>query len=197
MAAVAPKAIVEPVELNTKRLLLRRFKIEDVDDVFDYASDRHWARYLDRVPQPFTRKAAEEKVARNVLESWETHPTWAIVLVPKVVGGIVLMIDVHNEIGELGYELSREHWGKGLMIEAAGAVIDWGFEERRLEKIFAQADARNSRSLRVMEKLGMTREGVLRSHGIGRGERIDDVYYGLLRDEWDALRKPPLGIGDD
>ena len=104
----------ERVELRTERLLLRPFKLEDVDDVFDYASDAEWARYLPRVPQPYTHKAAEESVARNMLESWETHPTWAIVLNQRVVGGIVLMIDIQHEIGELGYELSREHWGKGL-----------------------------------------------------------------------------------
>ena len=182
------------VELQTERLLLRAFKLEDVDDVFDYASDPEWARYLDRVPQPFTRKAAEERVARGVLESWESHPTWAIVLDRKVIGGVVLMIDLQNEIGELGYELSREHWGKGLMTEASREVIDWGFEERRLAKIFAQADARNKRSLSVMEKLGMTREGVLRSHGKGRGERIDEVYYGILREEWESRRRSPQDV---
>ena len=177
----------EPVELRTRRLLLRPFRLEDVDDVFDYASDPEWARYLGNVSQPFTRRAAEERVARDVLESWETHPNWAIVLNRKVIGGMVLMIDVQHEIGELGYELSREHWEKGLTVEASEAVIDWGFQERGLAKVFAQADARNKRSLRVMEKLGMTFEGVLRSNGTVRGERADDAHYGLLRGEWEEM----------
>ena len=81
------------------------------------------------------------------------------------------------------------HWRKGLMVEAGRAVVDWGFRERDLEKVFAQGDARNKRSLRVMEKLGMSREGILRSHGEGRGERIDDVYYGILREEWAEARE--------
>lgn len=179
----------EPIELRTERLLLRPFRLADVDDVFEYASDAEWALYLRRVPQPFVRKAAEERVARHVLESWETHPAWAIVLDQKVVGGIVLMIDVHDRVGELGYELSRDQWGKGLMVETAVAVMEWGFQERRLAKIFAQADARNKRSLRVMEKLHMKREGVLRSNGQGRGERVDDVHYGLLRKEWEERRR--------
>ena len=178
----------ETVELRTERLLLRPFRLADVDDVFAYASDPEWARYLDNVPQPFTRRTAEERVARGVLESRETHPIWAIVLNQRVVGSIVLMIDVQHEIGELGYELSREHWGKGLTVEASEAVIDWGFQERGLAKVFAQADTRNKRSLRVMEKLGMTFEGVLRSNGTVRGERADDVHYGLLREEWEEMR---------
>ena len=114
----------QPPELKTERLLLRPFRLEDVDDVFEYARDPEWARYLSRVPQPYTRRAAEVTVSRSVLESWETHPTWAIVLNQKVIGGIVLMINLQNEIGELGYELSRDHWGKGPMSEAARAVID-------------------------------------------------------------------------
>ena len=177
--------MAERVELKTERLLLRAFRLVDVEDEFEYASDAEWARYLPHVPQPYTRKAAEQRVAGNLLESRETNPTWAIVLNQRVIGGIWLM-DVQNEIGQLGYELSREHWGKGLMTEAARAVINWGFEERRLAKIYASADLRNTRSWRVMEKLGMTREGVLRSHLKGRGERTDSVYYGVLREEWEA-----------
>ena len=83
---------------------------------------------------------------------------------------------MQHETAELGF------WGQGLVPEAARAVVEWGFKERALAKVFARADARNTNSQRVMEKLGMTREGLLRSHVKGRGERID-VYYGVLRDE--------------
>jgi len=72
------------------------------------------------------------------------------------------------------------------MPEAAKAVIQWGFGERGLAKIWAKADPRNRRSWRVMEKLGMTREGLLRGHLKVRGERVDDVYYGILREEWES-----------
>ena len=177
----------EPVELNTKRLLLRPFSLEDVDDVFRYRSDTKWARYLPHVPQPYTRKAAEEAVARNVLESWETDPTWAVVLDQRLIGGVWLM-DIQNEIGELGYELSREHWGHGLMPEAALGAITWGFESRGLAKIHASTDSRNTRSERVMQKLGMSREGLLRSHFKAREGRSDSLHYGILREEWEERR---------
>ena len=187
--------VTGPVHLRTKRLLLRPFETADADAVFDYASDTEWARYLENVPQPFTRRDAEQRVARNMAESWETHPTWAIVFEQVVVGDIVLMIDRRNDIGELGYELARKHWGKGLVVEAAEAVIDWGFQERSLAKVFAQCDLRNTQSLRVMVKLHMTREGVLRAHSKVHGQRVDDVFYGLLRHEWlehRAHRQPPF-----
>ena len=175
--------MTEPVELRTERLLLRPFKLDDVEDVFTCASDPEWARYIP-VPQPYARQHAEEFVAQRVLASWDTNPVWALVLAGRVVGGIGLRINLQHETAELGYSVAKEHWGQGLVPEAARAVVEWGFKERGLAKVFARADARNRNSQRVMEKLGMTREGLLRSHVKGRDERIDDVCYGALRDEW-------------
>lgn len=181
--------MTEPTELRTERLLLRPFKLEDVDDVYVYAKDPEWAQYLLLpIPQPYTRRNAEEFVARQVLADWSTNPDFAIVLKSVVVGGINLRIDGTHDTAGLGYGLARAHWGKGLVAEAAKAVIDWGFAEYGLAKIYARADLRNQRSTKVMEKVSMTREGVLRSHRKGRGERIDEVYYGLLRQEWERLK---------
>ncbi len=173
------------VELRTERLLLRPFELSDVDDVLAYASDEEWSRYLQGIPSPYTRRNAEEFVARNLLRD---QPAFAIVLNGTVIGGINIRIDSRTEIAELGYGIAREHWGKGLMPEAASAVIDWAFRTYSLSKIFALTDTRNRQSWRVMEKLGMKREGVLRSNRILRGERADDAMYGLLRDEWDSRK---------
>ena len=74
--------------------------------------------------------------------------------------------------------------GKGLTPEAARAVIGWGFERYDLNKVGAYAALKNRQSWRVMEKLGMTREAVLRSHAKLWDEYVDDVYYGVLREEW-------------
>ena len=62
-------------------------------------------------------------------------------------------------------------------------------------RVYARVDARNARSLRVVEKLGMTREGVLRRHIKRHQERIDDVYYGVLREEWSAAHAKAAGPG--
>ena len=174
------------VELRTERLLLRPFRLEDVEDVLAYSSDSAWARYLPIVPQPYTRRDAEEFLAGRILASWRTNPTFAIVIDSTVVGGISLGIREDQEIASLGYGIARAHWGKGLVPEAAKAVIDWGFGRYGLAKIYVTADIRNNRSWRVMEKLGMTREGVLRRHRKARDGRADDVYYGILRDEWES-----------
>lgn len=67
-------------------------------------------------------------------------------------------------------------------------AIGWAFPAFGLAKIYAQADARNVASLRVMQKLNMKYEGTLRSHRRSGDERVDDVYYGLLREEWESAR---------
>ena len=67
-------------------------------------------------------------------------------------------------------------------------MVSYGFLSCGLAKIWARADARNVASMRVIEKCGMQREGLLRKHVIRHGERVDWVYYGLLREEWKSLQ---------
>jgi len=131
------------VELRTERLLLRPFTPDDVDDVLVYINDQEWAEYLINIPpQPYTRKDAETLVAMFSDPSyWETwHPElpstgngagllqiFAIVLEDKVIGEIALNQrddDRQNDRVELAYTLSRQHWNKGLMTEAARAVMN-------------------------------------------------------------------------
>ena len=173
-------------ELRTERLLLRPFEFGDVDDVASYASDPEVGRYLP-LPQPYTRDDAVEFIARQALAEWSTRPTFAIVLDGHAVGSVSLRVNAPNDIAEMGYLLGKAQWGRGLIPEACRAVMDWGFERYGLHKVWAYADLRNRRSWRVMEKLGMTREGVLRDNEKLRDEYTDDVYYGILRDEWERL----------
>lgn len=173
------------VELRTEHLLPRPFRLEDIDDVFEYATDGEWARYMPTAPQSYTHRDAEEFLVGAILTPWKTNPIFSIVLDSKVIGGISVRVDVQNETVELGYSIGRSYWGQGLMPEASETVVDWAFEELVLAKVHARADLSNIGSQRVMEKLGMARKGVLRSHGKRNGERIDYVYYDLLREEWE------------
>ena len=175
-----------PTNLRTKRLLLRPFAPDDVDDVFSYASDPEWSRFLN-TPVPYTREDAEDFVEGSINCDWERHALFAIQLDGGVVGGIGLRFDSPNAIAMLGYSIARAYWNRGLMTEAAEAVVDWGFNEFGLAKIWSFADVDNVGSWRVMEKIGMTREGTLRSHEVLQGVRRDLHYYGILRSEWKAL----------
>lgn len=177
---------VEPSEIQTERLLLRPFRFSDLDDVIAYASDDEWSRHIFGLPRPYTRRSAEGFIARAVLTDWEREPMRAIVLEGKVIGGVNLRVDRQHAVAEIDYSIDRENWGRGLATEAASALIAWAFPAYDLQKIFARTVLSNRRSTRVMEKLGMSREGLLRSHRVVRGERQDEVVYGLLRREWEA-----------
>jgi len=169
------------IELKTERLNLRPIRLADADAILAYSSDGVWARFHDA---PLDLHWTEEFVAQHVLAPWADDPRFSIVLDSVVVGGIGLTIDRKYAHGELAYSLAREHGGKGFVMEAAREVVRWGFSEQGLAKIWTRADALNTQSTRVMEKLGMTLEGVLRAQTVVRGERRDEVRYGLLRDEW-------------
>ena len=174
----------ERTTLQTERLVLRPVSVDDVDDVLAYAADAEWSRYFNTVPQPYARPDAEAWVASCILAEWSTNPRFGVELEGRMIGEVELRIDEESGVGELGYSAARAQWGKGITTEAVRAVIEYGFAEMRLDKVFARADERNKASIRVMEKVGMTYEGTLRAHRIVRGERVDDVCYGLLRAEF-------------
>ncbi len=183
-----------PSKLTTERLLLRPFTLDDVDDVLEYTNDPEWARYQVNIPPvPYSRKDAEALVDMFSDSSNWTHigilRIFAIVLEGKVIGEIGINQreeDRKNERIEIVYSLSRQHWGKGLMTEAALAVMNWAFQTCSFNRMYAYCDPRNVGSRRVLEKLGMKREGQLRSHLKWNGEFRDQLYYGILRAEWKA-----------
>lgn len=190
----------EHPQLTTPRLTLRPFGPGDVDDVFKYAGDPEWAEYLlDAIPQPYTRRNAEEYIAGRMVASGREF-VWAMVHDSAVIGGIGLKIDLKHETSEIGYALSRSHWGRGLMTEGGRVVLDWGFGEQGLRKVTSHADIRNQRSWRVMERLGMMREGVLRSHRRDPRPgypRIDVVLYSVLRQEWEQTADVRPVVGEE
>ena len=175
-------------EIKTDRLLLRPFRIEDVDDVFAYANDAEWVEFLGLDIWPYTRLHAEEFVTLSLGTPWDTEPHFAITLNDVVLGGVRFVINPRKQVASLGYGIKRDHWGKGLVPEATGAAMDWVFKNYQIHKVMAQIDARNERSCRVAEKLGMTREGLLRGNRLKQGVRSDELVYGILREEWDAHR---------
>ena len=180
--------MAEPTEIRTERLLLRPFRLTDADDVYAYAKDQEFNRFL-RLPSPYEYRHAEIHVARSFLNPWDTRPTFAISLDDTVIGGVNVRIDADKMTADLGYGIGREHWGKGVTAEAVAAVIEWVFGEFDIVKVGAQADFRNRQSWRVMEKLGMRWEGIIRSqeppNPVRPEERVDMVHYGILREEWE------------
>jgi ribosomal-protein-alanine N-acetyltransferase len=177
---------VIPQVIRTQRTILRPYRPSDVDDVLEYAGDARWRQYLP-VPEVYTRAHAEQFIARQAEIDRDVHPIWAIEVDDHVVGGLNVHFTHEHRIGELGYALAPRLWGQGVIVEAARAVITASFVAyEHLARMRARTDARNTRSLRVMEKLGMNREALLRSDRFFRGELVDEVVCGMLRHEWRA-----------
>jgi RimJ/RimL family protein N-acetyltransferase len=104
-----------------------------------------------------------------------------------VIGGIRLYLTTPaNDVAGLGYNVGRPYWNKGYVTEAVQAMLRYAFDVSGLHKVFATADSRNLASIRVMEKVGMRQEALLREHRFYRGERADEVHYGILASEWKA-----------
>lgn len=174
--------------IDGARLRLRPFVDSDLDDVLAYASDPSWARYLP-VPLPYTRAHARGYLATHHDRDWRADPVWACELDGRVVGGIDLGVDEAGHRASIGYSIARRAWGRGLATEAAALVLEQAFTRvPALVRVYAVCDVENVASWRVMEKIGMRREGVLRAHGRVRERLYDEAMYAILRPEWEALR---------
>ena len=176
--------IMLPEVIHTDRLILRTYKETDLDDIMLYATDPKWSKYLP-VPEPYERSHAVDFIKSQLASDPLTLPSWAIQHADKVVGGVNVRFDFNNRHGELGYSIAPSVWGQGLTTEAAQKIIDLSFETfPDLKRMTATADAENLGSLRVLEKVGMKREGLLRQHRLTHGKFVDVVMCGLLREEW-------------
>lgn len=156
-----------PPLLQTARLVLRPPRLEDAGAVFDgYAQDLDVCRYLTWTPNESL--AQTEDFMRERLRKLDEGKafTWAITRHSddKLIGMIELRADGHK--ADFGYVLARAFWGQGLMTEALSAVLDFAFTLPGLYRVWAVCDVDNVGSARVMEKAGLSFEGVLRRHTI-------------------------------
>ena len=150
------------VILETKRLLLRRQRIEDLDDLWALYCDPEITKYIPDAPR--SRAEAKEELEWHM----NGHPRfpelglWATIHkeTGKFVGRCGLLpwtIDGQNEV-EVAYTIAREYWGQGLASEAAQAILNYGFEHLNLLRLISLIDSENIASLKVAEKIGMTFE---------------------------------------
>jgi RimJ/RimL family protein N-acetyltransferase len=173
-----------PDVITTDRLVLQPWSFEQLLDVLSYAGDEEWGRYLP-VPRPYGEADARRFVAAQVLLDREQHPSWTTQHDGRSVGGVNIRFSCEFRIGEIGYSVARGFWGRGFATEAASAVIGHAFRAYpQLARVRATADPRNLASHRVLEKIGMSREGLLRQNKVIRGELLDETCYGMLRSEW-------------
>jgi RimJ/RimL family protein N-acetyltransferase len=176
------------VALETARLTLQELRESDAERVHAYASDHEVVRYLDWGPNSVEDTPRFLALAREARESSpRTAYHLAIALRPddRAIGGCRIEIrDAATGAGDLGYVLDRAHWGHGYATEAGRALLGFGFGRLALHRIWARCDVRNAASARVLEKLGMRREGHLRHDVRQKGEWHDSYLYAILEPDW-------------
>ncbi|MGP1368102.1 MAG: GNAT family N-acetyltransferase [Treponema sp.] len=180
-------------KLETERLILRQFKIEDYVEMYN-----NWA-CEDAVTKFLTWQThTNQDVTKSVLADWiskyanKDFYNWAIELKEenRLIGNIsVVSLREETLSAILGYCMGSKWWGKEIMPEAGKAVLKYLFEEVGFNRIAADHDKNNPKSGRVMQKIGMTYEGTLRSAGFCNQGIIDDIRYSILKSEWDLNRQ--------
>ena len=178
--------------LRTARLLLRQFTEDDEPQVARLAGEWDIARYTLNIPHPYTRQDARAWILsheRGIAAG--TDLPLAITLRDEgtLVGAVGLRKDLVHFHAELGYWIGKPYWGNGYATEAATAVLGYGFREMELHRIYARHMATNPASGRVLQKIGMTREGELRQHLFKWDHFEDAIVYGIL--EADYHRRHP------
>lgn len=175
-------------ELLTPRIRLRRMKLDDADDLFAYATDPEVTRHTSWQPHRSIEESREllarvvGRYERGEVANWGVEHR----LDGRFIGTAGYMRwDVEDRRAEVGYAMAPAYWGQGLMTEALGAIIAFGFEQMQLNRIEARCAAENSGSYRVMEKAGMAFEGTLRERYVVDGAFIDIKLYSILRREYE------------
>ncbi|NIE62498.1 GNAT family N-acetyltransferase [Burkholderia sp. Ax-1719] len=176
----------EPVSLSTARLRIRALRHDDAPALFTIWSDAEAMRYFSFAPMRHVDEA-HARIASTLKPSSAGKDL--VCTVEARDSGEVLgtcdLFHLHAQCrrAEIGFSLQRQHWGKGLMSEAAAAVVDHAFDTVKLNRIEADIDPRNVASARVLERLGFQREGLLRERWIVGEEVTDSALYGLLRSD--------------
>jgi RimJ/RimL family protein N-acetyltransferase len=175
-----------PPTLQGARLSLRALDPRDVHALFEIHADPDVMRYWSTAP--WTEPAQAEALLASDRAAAGTHLRWGVADPEDRVVGTVSLFRHHEESRrmELGYVLGRSAQGRGWATEAVGLALDWGFGAFGLHRVEADTDPRNARSCRLLERLGFTREGVLRERWIVAGEVSDTALYGILAREWRA-----------
>lgn len=173
-------------QIETERLILRSLETSDLAFIYRHFSDPDVCRFLYDA-EPFeSEQEALDLISGYNNPNQKSLCRWAIVW--KETGEVAGTCGFHlwdheNKTVELGYDLSRLFWGKGIAVEAVNAVLDHAFANWDVNRIQAFIAVENAQSVRAIEKLGFTREGVVRDKHFFRGQFYDHFLYSMLKRE--------------
>jgi RimJ/RimL family protein N-acetyltransferase len=171
--------------LRTRRLVLRPFQLGEASVVQKLGGAPEVAFTTQNIPHPYLDGIAEAWIASQAT-AWEEARFLTLAIEPDaqgLVGAVTLRLESAQRCGELGYWIGLPFWGNGFATEASAALLDYGFGVLDLHRIQARHLTRNPASGRVMQKLGMSAEGV-QLQVLVRGRREDVAMYAILKPDF-------------
>ncbi len=152
-----------PERIETERLVLRLPSVADAETIFNsYAQKEEVTRYL--VWRPHQHLRETESFLAGCVAAWEKDALFPYIITIKETDAVVGMIEIRLDgfKADVGYVLSPQFWGKGLITEALRSLVEWALSQTSIYRVWALCDVDNLASARVLEKAGMQREGLLR-----------------------------------
>jgi len=175
-------------QLETDRLILREMTLDDVEFYFRHFNNN---RVVEGscFPGPKSLEAAKEELELYCIKPFKENRGIRWGIVRKEDNELIGTCGYYDWIktahrAEIGYDLDPAYWGQGIMTEALRAVLKHGFEKMGLNRIQVIIDSKNTRSLKLVHRLGFKKEGVLRQSSYFNGQFLDDVCFSLLKKEW-------------
>lgn len=174
--------------LDAGRVVLRQLTDADVPALHAIFSDPRVMRYWSTAPLADPAAAAALLAEIDAGRRADAFYQWGIARADDAVIGTVTLFQLVREHrrAEVGYALGADHWGRGLASAAVARLVRHAFEDLGLHRLEADTDPRNAASLRLLERLGFVREGLLRERWHVGGEVQDAIVLGLLRRAWRA-----------
>ena len=168
--------------LDLGDLRIRDWRKDDLESLLRYANNANIAANLrDQFPHPYTRREGIEYL--NYVRTTHIPLLFAIEFGGEAIGGVGFKqgIDISRLSMEIGYWLGEPFWGRGFATRAVTATSDWAFDHYKVVRLFATTFAHNTASMRVLERSGFQREGILRRSAIKGGVILDQVMYAKVR----------------
>ena len=166
------------MQIDCPSCLLRPLVAADAESLARHANDHGvWRNLRDRFPHPYTVADAQAYIAHAAARPVQT--SFGIVVDGEAIGNIGLMLgaDIARRSAEVGYWIGRAFWGRGIAVDALRATTQYAFDSLALARVFAVPFATTSRSVRVLEKAGYVKEGVMRHSAVKEGRLLDQLLY--------------------
>ena len=171
------------MNITTERLIIRKFAYDDWQAVYSYTSDANVMKYI---PEGvFSEEDSKKFVIENSSENAKYFPVF-LKNDEALIGHIVFHKCFGEHTYEIGWVFNPQYTNKGYASEAAHAVLKHGFESMKLHRIVATCQPENIASYRVMEKIGMRKEGLFKKCIPQGNEWWDEYFYAVLDEEWNS-----------